>query len=78
MPARTLPESSERPVWTSDDGSMAQETALTRWPRIIQAMIDDMNATAEASIEPQVSEVEELITHLISLKGEIIANAALK
>jgi damage-control phosphatase, subfamily III len=78
MPARTLPESSVRPVWTSDDGSMARETALTRWPRLVQAMTDDITATAKASIEPQLSEAEELITHLMSLKGEIIADAALK
>ena len=78
MPARMLPDSIVRPIWTSDDGSMARETALTRWPRLVQGMIDDMTATANASIKPQQSELEEFITHLMSLKGEIMADAALK
>jgi hypothetical protein len=78
MPARVLPESTVRPVWTSDNGSMARETALTRWPRLVQGMIDDVTATAKISVKLRESEAEELITQLMSLKDDIIADAALK
>src|SRR5690349_14463861 len=32
-------------VWTSDDGTMAKQTATTRWPSIMQDMIDDVAQT---------------------------------
>ncbi|KAK9543869.1 Hairy/enhancer-of-split with YRPW motif protein 2 [Aspergillus fumigatus] len=37
-----------RAVWTSDKGSMAQQTAETRWAKIIQGVIDDIGETAGA------------------------------
>jgi hypothetical protein len=37
-----------RAVWTSDKGSMAKQTAETRWTKIIQGTIDDISETAAA------------------------------
>ncbi|KAF4218910.1 hypothetical protein CNMCM8980_008304 [Aspergillus fumigatiaffinis] len=37
-----------RAVWTSDKGSMAKQTAETRWAKIIQGIIDDIGETAAA------------------------------
>ena len=31
-----------RAVWTSDKGTMARDTALFRWPKIVQGIIDDV------------------------------------
>jgi hypothetical protein len=35
-----------RSVWTSDDGSMAKQTAETRWAKIVQATVEDIGETA--------------------------------
>lgn len=37
-----------RAVWTSEKGSMAKQTAESRWPKIIQGTIDDVGKTAAA------------------------------
>lgn len=34
-----------RGVWTSDEGTMAAETARTRWPGIVKKMIMDVEAS---------------------------------
>jgi hypothetical protein len=36
-----------REIWTSEAGSMAFETARTRWPKIVQGMIDDVEQTVK-------------------------------
>ncbi|KAF7128255.1 hypothetical protein CNMCM5793_002797 [Aspergillus hiratsukae] len=47
MPS-TMDAQEVRAVWTSDKGSMAKETAETRWAKIIQGTIDDVGETAAA------------------------------
>jgi hypothetical protein len=37
-----------RAVWTSEEGSMAKQTAENRWAKIIQGTIDDIGETAAA------------------------------
>ncbi|EAW25578.1 damage-control phosphatase ARMT1 family protein [Aspergillus fischeri NRRL 181] len=48
MPSATMNAEEVRAVWTSDKGSMAKQTAETRWARIIQGIIDDIGETAGA------------------------------
>ncbi|KAH1846026.1 hypothetical protein KXX54_009353 [Aspergillus fumigatus] len=48
MPSATMNAEEVRAVWTSDKGSMAQQTAETRWAKIIQGVIDDIGETAGA------------------------------
>ena len=78
MPATVLPEPAIEPVWTSQEGSMARDTALNRWPRIVQAMVDDVTFAAKSTNEPQRLEAEELTKSLDSIREEIVADAALK
>ncbi|KAH3496993.1 hypothetical protein KXW24_002130 [Aspergillus fumigatus] len=48
MPSATMNAEEVRAVWTSDKGSMAQQTAEKRWAKIIQGVIDDIGETAGA------------------------------
>ncbi|KAK3703638.1 Hairy/enhancer-of-split with YRPW motif protein 2 [Vermiconidia calcicola] len=57
---------------------MARDTALNRWPRIVQAMVDDVTFAAKSTNEPQRLEAEELTKSLDSIREEIVADAALK
>jgi hypothetical protein len=47
MPSATM-NAQVRAVWTSEEGSMAKQTAETRWAKIIQGTIDDIGETAAA------------------------------
>ena len=47
MPSATHRER-PREVWTSEKGSMARETAITRWPGIVQNMIDDVEQLSDS------------------------------
>jgi len=42
-----------RGVWTSDKGSMAKQTAETRWAKIIQGTVDDIGETAAEDVDDQ-------------------------
>lgn len=42
-----------REVWTSDEGTMAQQTAASRWPKIVQGMIDDFGEKATTASDAQ-------------------------
>jgi hypothetical protein len=48
MPSATMNAQEVRAIWTSDKGSMANETAENRWGKIIQGTIDDIGETAAA------------------------------
>lgn len=48
MPSATMNAQEVRAVWTSDEGSMAKQTAENRWAKIIQGTIDDIGETATA------------------------------
>lgn len=63
-----------RPVWTSDEGSMAQETARTRWERIVQDMVDSMGSSLARNTLSQSKKSEGLeIQHqLHNLRQEIM------
>lgn len=65
-------------VWTSHQGSMARETALTRWPGIVQDMIRDVERFATTALEAQKTEAPDIIRALTDLKGDIVNDAPLK
>ncbi|KAH7310841.1 hypothetical protein B0I35DRAFT_514823 [Stachybotrys elegans] len=66
-------------VWTSDRGTMAQETAKSRWPKLVQGMIDDVCTTgAELGPTPALDEIKSIQGKLQKLKEEIIGDAELR
>lgn len=66
-------------VWTSDPGTMAQETAKSRWPRLVQGMVDDVFETStELPPSPALDEIKSIQTKLHNLKDEIIADDELR
>lgn len=48
MPSATMSTKEVRAVWTFEKGSMAKQTAESRWPKIIQGTIDDLGKAATA------------------------------
>lgn len=67
-----------RGVWTNDAGSMAAETAKTRWPHTVQNMVDDVSRTAASASEKVAAEGKVIAAALTSLKAEIEDDAQLK
>ncbi|KAG8670815.1 Hairy/enhancer-of-split with YRPW motif protein 2 [Fusarium poae] len=62
-------------VWTSHRGTMAQETAKSRWPKLVQGMVDDVCETsAELPPSPALDEIKSIQTKLHKLKDEIISD----
>jgi hypothetical protein len=64
-----------RPVWTNDAGSMAADTAKTRWPKTVQNMVEDVEQSAWASSDPTTKEeglriAEELKRIRIEIEGD--------
>lgn len=74
-----LPEVA-RPVWTSDEGTMAQETARTRWEGIVQNMVDTVGSfMAKNTLRPQQkAEALDIQHQLRILRQEIISNGRLQ
>lgn len=67
-----------REVWTSEKGSMASETARTRWPKIVQGMIDDVQQTVkERETSCQAQDGKQILEILKQLKGQIESDAVL-
>lgn len=62
-----------REVWTCEAGSMAAETAATRWPRIVQDMVNAVAQTLhDGSFLPEERhEGEEILLSLKQLKAEL-------
>lgn len=59
-------------VWTSDHGSMAHETAKSRWPKLVQGMIDDVRVTgAELAPSRALDEINSIERSLRRLREEI-------
>lgn len=78
MPSATYPEL-PREVWTSEEGSMARETAITRWPKIVQNMIDDVEETfGQLAAPEQIEEGRRIQATLRIIKGEIMRNKPLQ
>lgn len=69
-----------RPVWTSDEGTMAQETANSRWSKIVSGMIDDVEGEIASSSNsgPRRDEGREIVEQLNALKEDIEHDAALR
>lgn len=68
-----------RPVWTSDEGTMASETARVRWPRIVNDMVEDVGESLEsplASNERQ-QEAKTIRSALEAIRKEIHNDADL-
>lgn len=58
---------------------MAQATAKTRWPKIVQGMIDDVQQTIdESKSEQQVAQGPSIIKGLQKLKDDIVGNEELQ
>ncbi|KAI4715634.1 DUF89-domain-containing protein [Aureobasidium sp. EXF-10727] len=77
MPSAISPTRPVAAVWTSTEGSMAQQTAITRWPNIIQGMIDDVEKTA-ATVGPSQDSAKTIVQSLSKMKNEIETNQALR
>ncbi|KAF5982071.1 DUF89 domain-containing protein [Fusarium coicis] len=68
-----------RSVWTSDNGSMAQETAKSRWPKLVQGMIDDVRVTgAELAPSHALDDIRSIEISLERLKDEITGDCRLR
>lgn len=66
-------------VWTSDDGSMAKDTASNRWPKIVQGMVDDVAETAATSVDrAQREEALSVQASLKEIKDEMLQNRVLR
>lgn len=69
-----------RPVWTSDRETMARDTALYRWPNIVQGMIDNVKERLHGPCDDLVAEREGpgILIVLLKLKKDIESNAQLR
>jgi hypothetical protein len=68
-----------REVWTSDDGTMAKETARKRWPKIVQGMIDDVAETTMETRNAAVQdEADTIKSALKEIKEEMLQNKFLR
>jgi hypothetical protein len=69
-----------RPVWTSDLGTMARDTALYRWPKIVQNMIDNVKDTLHGVCEDSRAEREGrcIVVVLSKIRMDIESNAQLR
>ncbi|KAL2192543.1 hypothetical protein P885DRAFT_9756, partial [Corynascus similis CBS 632.67] len=67
-----------REAWTSEEGSMARETAITRWPKIVLNMIDDLEESLGPPDFPdQIEEGRRIQATLRIIKSEILQNKPL-
>lgn len=78
MPSATSPFKPVAAVWTSTEGSMAQQTAITRWPNIVQGMIDDVEKTAATAGPLQQDTARTIVLCLTKVKNEIIKDQAMR
>ncbi|KAK3935282.1 DUF89 domain protein [Diplogelasinospora grovesii] len=77
MPSATHPEPPKE-VWTSEEGSMARETAITRWPTIVQNMADDVEETfGQSDIPEKIEEGRRIQAALRIIKNEIMQDKPL-
>jgi hypothetical protein len=72
------PTEEVRAVWTSDQGSMAHQTAVTRWPKIVEGTVDDLDETAASSDKNKRAEWATLRIALQEIMHEIERNEPLK
>lgn len=72
------PTEEVRAVWTSDQGSMAHQTAVTRWPKIVEGTVDDVDETAASSDKDKRAEWATMRIALQEIMHEIERNEPLK
>lgn len=79
MPSATLNAQDVRAVWTSDEGSMAKQTAETRWAKIIQGTVEDIGETAAAEGVDDQKRAESIAIQIAlkDIKKSIEQNKAL-
>lgn len=66
-------------VWTSDEGSMAKDTATNRWPKIVQGMVDDVAETAATAVDrAQQEEAVSIQASLKEIKDDMLQNRVLR
>lgn len=66
---QTQPEYKQ--VWTNDEGTMAWETARSRWANTIQNMADDLKSSLSGASPEQRAEGELLLSRLLGLKEDV-------
>lgn len=71
---------SARQVWTSDEGTMAYETAKDRWAKIVSGMVDDVGVEIAISTDslPKREEGRGIVVQLNALKADIQNDATLR
>jgi hypothetical protein len=74
-----IPAQSVRGVRTDDNGTMAYETARTRWPVTVQKMVEDCERSADETAQSDAAQAEmkELSNKLRDLKASIERDAKL-
>lgn len=79
MPGTVHCNMEARPVWTSDLDTMARDTALHRWPKIVQGMIEDFEESLNGASDDSEAKKEGLniLTALVKMKEDIASNAPL-
>ena len=79
MPPSIRLEDQVQEVWTSSEGSMAKQTAATRWPKIVQGMIDDVwDTMAQMSPGPQRAAGSKIQRALHEIREGIEKDSALR
>lgn len=69
------PAYARRESWTSFQGSMARETATSRWPSIVSGMVNELEDLLLELTSQQGTEGRAIIQKLISIKTEIVSGA---
>jgi hypothetical protein len=57
---------------------MAQQTAITRWPNIVQGMIDDVEETAATARPSRQESARAIVQSLSDMKNDIAKDQALR
>jgi hypothetical protein len=57
---------------------MAQQTAITRWPNIVQGMIDDVEKTAATASPSRQESARAIVQSLSDMKNEIAKDQTLR
>lgn len=66
-----------REVWTSDNGSMAQETALSRWPKTVQNVADDIKRHAVRAGGEAQAESSAIVDAILAMREDILKDRPL-
>ena len=57
---------------------MAKKTAVERWPKLVQNMVNDLNEASAQVTGDAAKEGQKLAKELERLKEDIVANSALR